>query len=380
MVFALRKKSRAEHAIAFEVGSGSVGAAIIRSDSEADSPVILYATREFLSLKQTAAVEDIRKRLLTTFMSLTLEVSQTAQKLNLGGTRTTVVVSFTAPWAHTRHSTSTIENETPFVITDKTIAHATTQAEASAPDTAELSSLTTINRNIHSYSVNNYSIKNPIGQTGTSLTLNETVSAVATEIYTAVDEVINKVFDLPGTLYITSALIQQYVLQSSIKTPDWFGTIHFTHEAVELTLYQNNEIKTAHTTPIGINTIARNIATTTKIPHEQIYRMLVSDGEAVLTADLVETVTNAFADTIALPLGKFLADVHAQDILPQEIYLVTSVGHSSLLHKYTNDTLKKSIKKKFTLTNLLVANHSATGNTEADAGLRSIAYFFHNTR
>ncbi|MFN3188630.1 MAG: hypothetical protein ACK42D_03785 [Candidatus Paceibacteria bacterium] len=382
------KKDTTEYGVLFEVGSGSIAAAIVSSNQASENPVILYATREFLSLKQTTHNEDISKRLLSMFLSIALDVeSKISQHTPTKTKLSTICVNFTAPWSFARGNTHTYESEEPVLITDKLLSQIkekTTEKiveEASGLDTLKDRDFTIINRTILGHTANHYPTTNPIGQTARTLSTTETISAVTNTILIPVKEIVQKLFISTPIEFSTSTLVQQQLIKSQIDTPSTFGTIHVTHEALELTLYRENEIVGAFTTPIGMNTIARNIAKSSKLPHEQVFSFLTAENTTNYQEGALQKIQKGFESSVLTALSDFFFNTQSSELLPRDFYLITTMMPSPAIINIITEALKKSSNNRFVLHNLNTPSVHITTDANLgsnDLGVCILAYFFHN--
>jgi hypothetical protein len=387
-MFLSGKKDTPLYGVLFEVGSGSVAGAIVSSSPTAEQPVVLYATREFLSLKQTSQTEDISKRLLSTFMTVAMDVEAKIPQYVPKKTKLhSVCVNFTAPWSHTRGNTHTYQSEEPVLITEKLltkIKDTTTKKlseEALSHNVLKDGNYTLINRTIIGHTANSYPIQNPIGQTIKTLTTTETISAVINTMYLPVQDMVKKLFPNTKIQFSTSSLLQQHLLQAQPNLPSTFATIHLSHEALELTLYRDNEITTAYTAPIGLNTIARNIAKASKLPHEQIFSYLTAGDATLYQESALKKIENAFEASVLTPLEEFFSTTQSFELLPKDFYLATTLIPSPALMKIFTAALKKSSNNRFVLNNIctpLVHNTAKANLCNNDLGVFTLAYFFHN--
>ncbi len=382
------KKDTTQYGVLFEVGSGSVAGAIVSSGPHAENPIILYATREFLPLKQTTHNEDISKRLLSAFLTIAIDVEgKLTEHIPKTAPISTVCVNFTAPWSYTRGNTHIYENEENIQITAKLLdkikktTNEKLQVEASKVDILIDSNFTLINRTIIGHTANGYPINNPIGQTVKTLTTTETISTVTNTVFIPVQDIMKKLFPRSKVEFSTSPLLQQHILHSQMKTPPTFATIHLTHEALEMTLYRENKIITAYTTSIGINTIARNIASASKLPHEQIFSFLTAEDNVSYQETVLSKIQKAFEAKVLHPLADFFAQAKSSELLPKDFYLITTLIPSPAIINIITEALKKSANNRFVLHNLytpIVHNAKRANLGSNDLGICTLAYFFHN--
>jgi len=388
MLFASKKDST-RYGVVFEIRSGSVAGAIVSSNPLTDSPVILYSTREFLPLKQTKVTGDITKRLLSVFLNIVLDIeSKIPQYIPKKMQLAAVHINFTAPWSYTQGSTYTYESKEPIVITEKFLkeiqkvaTEKKSNTAATTPDSKN-NNCTIINKTTLGYTANNYPTANPVGQSAKCITATETISAVTNTIFGSVEDIASKLFTNIPTQFSTSPLIQQHLLSTYTKTPTTFATIHLTYEALELTFYRNNEILTALTTPIGINTIARNIAEHSSLPHEQILSFLTTDDISSFQEKNIKKIQSSFQSVLLDNLSDFFVSAHSSERLPHDFYLVTTLLPSPTITQMINQTLKKASNNRFELHTFPnpAVHTTQKGNIGAnDTGICTLAYFFHNT-
>lgn len=388
MLFA-NNKDTTKYGVLFEVGSGSVAGAIVSSSTSNKHPVILYATREFLSLKHTVATEDMNKRLLPAFLTTAMDIeAKLAQYLPKKIKPRAIFVNFSAPWSHTRSDTHTFESEIPVLITEKLLeqikvtAAKKVSSEVKVLNTLKDSNFTLINRVIIGHTANSYPINNPVGQTVKTITTTETLSAVANVIFTPVYDIINKLFTNTRIQFSTSSLVQQHLLHTKINTPSTFATLHLTHEALELILYREHKIIAAFSAPIGINTMARNISEASRLPHEQVFSFLTAEDTTAYQDATLKKIQIAFEKLVLTPLAEFFSNAQSSELLPRDFYLITTMMPSPAIINIVTEALKKSGNNRFIVHNLYtpIVHNTAKANLGSnDLGICSLAYFFHNS-
>jgi hypothetical protein len=384
------KKDHVQYGVLFEIGSGSIGAAIVLTNSQSKSPVILYETREFISLKQTKISEDITRRLLSSFMSVALEIQASIpQYIPPNARLSAAYINFTAPWSYTRSSVHTYENKEPVLITEKLLKQikATASEKLSNDSPAEGvlkdKDFSVIHQVTTGYTANFYPIMNPVGQAAKSVSITETISIVNNTVYLPIAEMTKKLFTAVPIFFSASSLVHQYLLQTQISVQSTFCVIHLTYEAIELTLYRDKKIVTAFNTGIGINTLARNIAELSKLPQEQVLAFLTATDTNSFQETVQKKIQAAFVESIQKPLTDFFTKAHSLELLPHEFYFVSTLTPSSMLIKFIKTALSTSASAKFTLKNLCLPslnNDKETNLANNDVGICTLAHFFHSTQ
>lgn len=387
-MFLLNKKNTTKYGVVIEVGSGSVAAAIVSSNETASNPVVLFTTREFLPLKQTVAIEDVSKRLLNSLLSVALEVeSKVSQFIPKHEKLSAVHVTFTAPWSDTKGKTHTHVFEKPQVVTNKILLKIVNETDNTSDQTSptedvkKRTDVTSIDRIVTGYTANSYTVSNPVGQTVKTLTITEATSTVSNIVFPHVQDIVNKLFVDVAVKYSTSTHIQQQLLRELDDTPSNFATAHLTYEAIEVALYRDNKISATYTSPIGINTIARNIAKKTKLSHEQVLGFLLAYDTASYQEKVIEKIQNGFKEAMSGELQDFFIAIQYSELLPRDFYLITTLLPSVAITNMISDVLDIISGNKFVLRNLqtpAVQSGAKFSLSNNDLGICTLAYFFHN--
>jgi hypothetical protein len=131
----LKKKGQSGSEIVafFDVGNGSVGAALARITPD-EPPTIFYTTRNPISLKKVPDFDQLTKSMLSTFLDTVMRVQTEGIPLisqqSKSGSITKVMCTYTSPWAATLAKRVVIKQENSTVVTEKQLTDILSKEEA----------------------------------------------------------------------------------------------------------------------------------------------------------------------------------------------------------------------------------------------------------
>ncbi|MFN3692763.1 MAG: hypothetical protein ACK4SL_01520 [Candidatus Paceibacteria bacterium] len=324
-----------------EIGSGSVLTAVVVSLTSEKQPTIVWAKREFATIGIDYDFARSTKSMLTALMNSMIALdSEGRAALAKSFPRhsiETLQVSITAPWSYTVSKVIEYESETPFTITSALIDNLTEKANQktmealSESEKEHGSGLTIMTRATTDITANGYRTMNPIGQTASVVTLTQ-VSAIAQNLITSAIE------DLRQRMF-TNTKLERYsamlVFHSTIKDlyPDMteYCLVDLTYEATELAIVRGGVLQYTTYTPIGINTLVRNLATRLDTPEGDAATIL----KRTYDADSLDCVTASEKEAITVLMNEYQNALESlfhetgdSLAIPKVIFL-----HSSYLHE-----------------------------------------------
>ena len=103
-----------------DIGSGSVGVAIVYSENITEKVHIIWSHREYLLMKEQPDMDTALRNMSTTLVNALLELGSNGQKalhaFNPSLHITTVQTAICAPWSHTVTKSIQYEKEHPFTV------------------------------------------------------------------------------------------------------------------------------------------------------------------------------------------------------------------------------------------------------------------------
>ncbi|MFT5037195.1 MAG: hypothetical protein ACI9VM_000772 [Candidatus Azotimanducaceae bacterium] len=332
-MFELRKHGPdGRYGAIFDIGSGSVGVAIVASDPTQKHPEIIWSHRERMIFRDAGSANDRTKHITTALVntmlmlgSKGLMVLQTHEK---GASIDLMQVAISAPWSYTITKSVSYTNNGAFVITKQLIKELTNAAQKQAleaineNDIVEKLGLKIITRATIDFSANNYPARDAFGQKAKSVSISHVSAISQNRLLEAITESKEKV--IPGAVVERYSFMLMFycVLRELVPDTSEVCLIDITFEATEIGIVRDGVLKYATHAPFGTYTIARDIAALCDIPKEEalayilgntaLSKTLSADKKAKLQSILTnyeEKITALFkrtGDSLSVPRPLFI--------------------------------------------------------------------------
>ena len=321
------------YAAIVDVGSGSVGLAIIASVPGQPEPLIIYSARERTPIRDISglseASKDIATAVVNAFLLLGNDGRQALEAYDGSAKISATSVSISAPWSYTIAKTVHVHGDEPFEITKSLVEDLTQQAHEEAlkiiqeNDLMDRLGLITISEATAEIVANGYITKNPIDQTVNDLSLTQMNGVAEQKLVNVIQDSQEKV--LPSAELQQHTFTQQFhrALQSLRPDTSEACLIDVTHEATEIGVVRDGVLRYVTHVPYGSYTIAREISELCKLPKEEALGLLrVSDADQrqnlaaatkaeidVIIKNYEEKLSDLFTrtgDTLSVPKSIFL--------------------------------------------------------------------------
>ncbi len=345
-----------------DVGSGSVGVGILKSDQNEKLPEILFMHRELIrNAEGTAKQEDIARHMREALFSATLVLS----KEGLSALRTfdtkakisRILVTCSSPWAYTLSKKTHYTDKKEFKVTEALINELTHKAETEIEKELEQTSflgslgLKVVERATVATELNGYVVHNPINLTAQTLSLSQVTGLVPDEILAAVHEVQEKILTNTEISTHTYMLVAYCVFRDLFPKQDSFTIIDVAGESTEIGIVQNGVLLRSAHTSYGSSTLVRSICKKTKSPPEDVLTFLRALTEKTAKKELHENMTGhllAYSDT----LKETLTELQKDGGIPNTIILTALPQLESLFKIIIPEITEVTVGSKFSLLNL----------------------------
>lgn len=272
-------KDEKRYGAVVDVGSGSVGVALVFSESKKPMPQIIWSYRERMLVRKSDSADMAKKLMATTILKAYLELGNNGvralRQFDKSARISRVFATVAAPWSYTLVKTISLKKDNDFEVTKKLIDELTSKASAAGRDEANKSavakkfSLTPIDNATIGVFANDYATRDPFGNTVNNLTVTQLTGMAESGIVKALESASNKIFP-SAKLEINTFMSTYYSAMCELK-PDTSETclVDITAEATELGLIRNNVLERATHVPFGSYTLARKISEAISIPNEE---------------------------------------------------------------------------------------------------------------
>ncbi len=284
MGFLFKRNNSIKYGIIVDIGSGSVLASIIASDSEKLHPDILWSRREYTKQRQNDSLSISSKNIITSLVNVLMTLDAEGRKAMteiVGHQKLTVIqVTIAAPWSYTVAKTITYKNDEPFEISKELVdelirtAQKKVHEEIFESEKVRELGLSIISKSTIQLFGNGYLFNVTNKQKVSELKLIQISAAAQKFLTTAVDDIRDKLF--PETkLYLNSFMLPFFsIMKESVATTGEYCLVDITYEATEIGVVRNGFLNYCTHTPIGSFTIAREISKVLSITPEEAYGYL----------------------------------------------------------------------------------------------------------
>lgn len=369
-----------------DVGSGSVGIAIVVSDAQSGTLEIVWSHREYMLIKDVRDDHGLLKDINTTLVNTLLELGSNGLKslhaFDQSLSIETLEVALSAPWSYTVTKKIQYENEEEFEVTktllEDLIESARKQTVESSVDGKSMEDLglSIIAKHMLSIELNGYYVQDPYDKKVTALSIYELHALAEVKILATLKEMQEKL--LPkAQMHVHSFMTIFYqVMRSLYPNTSESCLIDITNEATEIGIVRDDILRhTAHA-QVGLYNLAREIAVACNIPKEEAYNLL-KDGAVLVSSyskeqqHAMNTVFEAYESAIAT----LLKDTGDALSIPRTIFLHTSQNTES----FFKDRLKAAAQKAITeVPSIHMFTSELLGKkTMTDTALALSAHYFH---
>lgn len=292
-MFALGTKTKESLTLAVDIGSGSVGIALVHHTDDNATSSVLWTHREYTGINDTVkrpTINVIKTALLNAFLEFDMSGRQSMPEHLSARDIVTTQVLINAPWVLTITKTVTYSQEHSFNVTDNLIqqiieaAHKETAAAMKELPNAD--ELITIQSKPMTIVANGYQITSWEKATARTLRVDLATSLTHISLLEVIKEMHEKT--LPATnlqvhahttaLYACLRTLHPEITESCL--------LNITTEATEIAIVRNGTIQYITSIPSGTYTLARKLADKTGSLTEEAYSYLKQPYE-----DLVSNVT-----------------------------------------------------------------------------------------
>lgn len=388
-MFGLGKaRKKALYGAVFDIGSESVGVAIIESIPGEKYPTILFSHRVHMRItKRELSMGDRVRMMKETLFSASLIISRDGlEALRLHNKHAHIdkmLVSCSAPWSYTVSRNVAYQGEEELKISrdliDDLVASAEAEIQKQLENGETPSELTydIVERATIDVRVNDYPVLHPIGLRGKEISLAHVTGLIPREVVTALKEVEEKVF--PGTTMHahTFMLVMYCVLRDIYAEHAAMTIIHVTGDTTEFGIVEGDTLVESVSAPVGLESIVRSMMTDERETAKEMYALLELFSNGGLSADVAPTVEaklNAYVATVRKAL-----ESHAEARrFPKVAFVLAPTPFTPLFVSLLEPVIRETLGIK---SDILTLEHDELGSTpshdENDANLTITSRFFH---
>lgn len=368
-----------------DIGSGSVGVAIVVSDTVTKTFEIIWSHREYILIKKMADEVQLLKEINTTLVTAFLELGSTGLRAlhdyNASLSIEEIQTTLSAPWARTITQTISYNDEKSFIINIQLLEQLAQKARAqsleSAIDGKTLSEfgLRIITDTTIDVEINGYSIKRPMGKKTTGVVLSHVHSLAPEAILAVLEDSREKILPNASLAHFSFMYLFYEVLKQLHPNTNDVCLIDITDEATEIAIVSGTILTSSSLINIGLYSLAREIGASCKIPKEEAYAIL-KDASILpnYTKDQQSTIEVIIASFEESLVALFLRSGGAISI-PNALFIHTSQNTEAFFAERLKNAAKNATVTEHTIH--LVTSEVLQNKEVSDTALALSAHYFH---
>ena len=284
MGFFSATESNVRYGVVIDIGSGSVLAAIVKSDKNNSYPDIIWSKREYIPLRNVSTLNRSVKTIMTSLVNVLMTLDSEGRKILREQTPsaklTTMQVTIAAPWSYTVAKTISYDNEEEFVVTHNFLEELLRMARQKVLEDLKENEkihqlgLSIMSRITADVLVNGYSVHVTGKQKTNAIKVVELTSI-------AHESIVNEVNELQEKMFLNANLFQYSFMMSFFYTilnfyPDVSECclVDITYEATEIGVVREGVLQYCTHTPYGAISLAREISSILSVTMEEAHNYL----------------------------------------------------------------------------------------------------------
>lgn len=382
-----RENGKSLYGALFDVGSESVGVAIVASHTGDTYPKILFAHRVYMrTTRRGLSLEERIRAMKEALFSASLIISRDGLaallKEHPHARVSKILVSSSTPWSYTLSRNVQYAHEEEFRVTkelihdlvgsaEKEIAQHITTAVLPTELTYEIVERATIDVRI-----NDYPVSNPLNLKGKEISLVHVTGLIPKEVTQALDEVRDKIFPHTEIHAHTFMLMLHCVLREMYRDHESLLAVHVSGDATEFGIVEGDTLVESISIPIGLNSIVSDLMKHETETSKEMYTLLGLYEAGELHEEEGNRVRKALETYQACIEDALVPYTHTRR-LPKTTFVLAPTSFTPLFARIYESLFKKLLhieEAPYTLSDAVMATN---GENHDDATLTIIGRFFH---
>ncbi len=380
-----KEKSGVRCGAIIDIGSGSVGVAIVVSNDIAKTLDIVWSHREYMLIKKKVDTDQLLKEIHTTLINAFLELGNTGIKalreFNPELSITEIQTTQSAPWSHTISQKITYSDEKPFVINASLLSQLTEKAKVQTLETeiegktVQDLGLRLITDKTIDIEINGYSIKKSLGKKTTGVVLSHIHALGLESILAVLEDSQEKMLPKADIEHFSFMYLFYEVLKNLHPNTTDVCLIDVTDEAIEVALVHDNILSFSTHATAGLYSIAREIGDACKIPKEEAYGILKDEATILNYTKEQQSSIKTIIDAFEVVVSELFTQSGAMLSIPNALFIHTSKNTEAFFAEHLKQAIKKVTKNDHTIH--LVTSEVLQNKEASDTALALSAHYFH---
>jgi cell division ATPase FtsA len=282
--FSFQKKPKEEIVIIFDIGSGSVGGAIVMFRKNA-CPMVLRSVRENLGHQEHFNSERFLRAMLNSLETVTLRIAKDPLFHQCRHKIKQAFCILASPWYSSEIKLLRFSQKTPFVVTTDLIRKVLAQEKTNPPNknkkTVGKKKASTIEQNVVRVKLNGYVINDPYAKKARLIEIALFTSQASRDVLDRINITVTKILNSFEKMQFHSfALIAFTVIRDVFQEENDFLFMDITGEVTDIALVRDDVILELASFPFGKHTLLRDVARSLDISTEEaLSRIKVVESE-----------------------------------------------------------------------------------------------------
>ncbi|MEX0912979.1 MAG: hypothetical protein WDZ56_00450 [Candidatus Paceibacterota bacterium] len=371
--------------VILDIGSGSVGVAIVASSPAEKFPSILWSYREYLPISKDDT--DTRNRISTTLLNVFLELDGKGLKILRDKyphhPPSIIQASLNAPFAYTISRNVLTESAKSMRVNSKLISALENKATEGAHEQVATAlakktmNLATLSEVITSVKVDGYSVRLPYDGEGSRVSLHQLIGLTSTNLIEEIELIRDKVLPKAQIDFDSFMSLYSRALLDIVSFKNDVGLISVTAKATEMMAVSEGDPFISTFLTKGHHSLAGSISEVSGLDMSEslgIMRDNDIDHAKLLNKDKLEAIQSVIS-SYEDEMTSFIRSLGDALVIPKNIYLQIDKNYE----KFFVDSFSRSISKATGLKHTVYPFTSKffDFDTEADSRILCPAYIFH---
>ncbi len=383
-----KKKAGVVYGVLYDIGSESVGVAIVESKRDNEYSNIIFSHRVHMRitkkvLSDAERIRTMREALFSASLIISREGLQSLITHDKKARISDILVTVSAPWSYTISRNVRYEGEKDLKITRQLVDDLVSGAESEIATHIEGLKADTqltyeiVERATVDVRINDYTVAHPLGLHGKEISLVHVTGVIPTDILEAVREVEEKIFPDTSIRSHTFLLVLYCVLRELFPEHTALTLIHVTGESTEFGIVENDTLTESISIPQGLNTLVRSLMSGTEQDAKEIYSELTLYHEHGLSPSREKEIETGLKQYTEALTEKLKEHTFARRF-PKEAFVLAPLTFTELF----KDVLTPFVKTELNIQSEIISFKEETLNMTTlsdieDVNISIASRFFH---
>ncbi len=371
-----------------DIGSGSVGIAIILSDKKNNTLETVWSHREYMLIKDAADSRTLQSGISTALINALLEFGssglQTLGTHSRGYSIEVIQTTFSAPWSYTATRTVRYNADTAFIVDEDFVDDLLQASEKQEQEQHEKNEelrkreLQIVSKYVVQVALNEYIVHNPYNKKATAISITLATATVQEKLLQTVEHSCQKI--IPKAVFDHHSFMDLFYQTLRYLKPNTseICIVDITNEATEIGIVRDDVLCSVHFAPVGLYDISRSVAQACGIPNEEAFSLLKNDASHVANTysatakEKIDKIFQSYEESIS----QLFLNTDDSLSIPKTIFLHTSTNTDEFFSERIKNAALKATGHECAVH--LVTKEFFSDINIHDSALALSAYFFHN--